>query len=83
MIRLPQRVDEGFKDVVVCGPTMFPVMGMEKLPIMMFSISARSPIVAGRDVTFLAPKLSELLDEEPVDDGGGRCTRWRHFPLTS
>lgn len=82
-MRLPQSVDDGFSEVVVCGgPTMLPATGIEKLPIIKFSKSDKSPMWTWR-VVKRDPKLSDELFDEAVDDGGARCTKWRHFPLTS
>lgn len=80
VILFPQSVDEGLSEVVVCGgPTMFEVTGIEKL--IKLSKSERSPMCTCRPLK-RGPKLSLLLEDD-VDDGGARCTKCRHFPLTS
>lgn len=44
-MRLPHNVDDGLSEVVVCGgPTKFPETGIEKLPIIKFSKSDKSPM---------------------------------------
>lgn len=74
-MRFPHSVDDGFNEVVVCGgPTMFPATGIEKLPIIRFSKSDKSPMT-GRDPNRPLKLLSVVFDDGPDEEGGARCTK--------
>jgi hypothetical protein len=82
-MRFPQSVDDGFSEVVVCGGvTIFPATGIEKLPIIKFSMSGYASRKRDRRFSDDVGSL-DVVELFEVEEGGGRCTRCKHFPLTS
>jgi hypothetical protein len=78
-MRFPHNVDDGLREVVVCGgPTIFPPMGtltgtgIEKLPMTRLSKSGRFAWKRDRRESV---DESFVLELDPVVEGGGRCTR--------
>jgi hypothetical protein len=69
VMRFPHNVDEGFNEVVVWAG---PATGIEKLPIIRFSKSERSPMLTVRAPKREPKLLSVVLEEGAEEEGGAR-----------